>query len=249
MAETQITDRARTLAEQIKTASDLDKVAKAQGLPVQESGLFQREDPVPGLGASPQVTQAAFTLKEGEVSAPVNSARGPLFMVLAEKKDPYVPKLEEVSARVREDAIRSRAADLSRQRATEIAASLRSAKDFAAAAKAQGLEAKETDLVTRAATLPDIGISPEVDAAAFALPVNGVSEPIRLNDATVIVRVMARDEVTPEEFSREKETFRAELLNERRNRFFSSYMTKVKEKVNVELKPDVLRRVTQQGAI
>ena len=148
-------------------------------------------------------------------------------MVLSQKKDPYVPKLEEVSGKVREDAIRVRAADLSRQRATEIAASLRGAKDFAAAAKAQGLEAKDTELVARGSTLPDVGISPEVDAVAFALPVAGVSEPIRLNDATVIVRVVSRDDVTPEEFGKEKETFRAELLNERRNRFFSSSMTKV----------------------
>jgi len=247
MADAQITDRARQIGDQLKSASDLDKVAKAQGLSVEESGFFQREDPVPGLGASPQVAQAAFRLKDGEVSESVNSARGPLFMVLTQKKDPYVPKLEEVSGKVREDAIRSRAAELSRQRASEIAATLRGAKDFAGAAKAQGLEAKDTDLIARGATLPDIGISPEVDAVAFTLPVNGVSEPIRLNDATVIVRVVSRDDVTPEEFAKEKETFRAELLNERRNRFFSSYMTKVKEKIKIELKQDVLRRVTQQN--
>jgi peptidyl-prolyl cis-trans isomerase D len=249
MADTQISDRARQLADQIKSASDLDSVAKAQGLTVQESGLFQREDPVPGLGASPQVAQIAFGLKDGEVSEPVTSARGPLFMVVSEKKDPYLPKLEEVSAKVREDAIRARAAELSRQRAAEIAASLRGARDFAAAAKAHGLEAKETELVARGSTLPDVGISPEVDAVAFALPVNGVSEPIRLNDATVIVRVVSRDDVTPEELGKEKEAFRAELLNERRNRFFTSYMTKAKEKVTIELKQDVLRRITQQNAI
>jgi hypothetical protein len=49
-----------------------------------------------------------------------------------------VPKLEEVSAKVRDDVTRNRAAELSRQRASEIAAALKNAKDFAAAAKAQG---------------------------------------------------------------------------------------------------------------
>jgi len=249
MADTQITEKARQLADQVKSAADLDKVAKAQGLTVQESGFFQREDPVPGLGASPQVAQAAFRLKDGEASEPVNSARGPVFMVLSQKKDPYVPKLEEVSAKVREDVIRNRAAELSRQRATEIAATLKNAKDFAAAAKAQGLDPKETELIARGATLPDVGISPEVDAVAFGLPASAVSDPIRTNDATVIVRVEARDNVTPEEFAKEKETFRAELLNEKRNRFFTAYMTKVKEGIKIELKPDVLRRVTQQNAI
>ena len=249
MAETQLADRARQLADQIKSASDLEKVAKAQGLTVQESGFFQREDPVPGLGASPQVAQAAFRLKEGEASEPVNSPRGAVFMALSQKKDPYIPKLEEVAAKVREDVIRNRAAEMSRERAGQIAATLKNAKDFAAAAKAQGLEAKDTEVIPRGSTLPDIGVSPEVDAVAFTLPANAVSEPIRTNDATVIVKVVSRDDVKPDAFAKEKESFRAELLNERRNRFFSAYMTKVKEQMKIELKPDVVRRVTQQNAI
>jgi hypothetical protein len=55
--------------------------------------------------------------------------------------------------------------------------------------------------------------------------------------------------VTPEKLNKDKESFRAELLNEKRNRFFTAYMTKVKEQMKIQLKPDVLRRVTQQSAI
>ena len=146
-------------------------------------------------------------------------------------------------------ATQTRAAEMSRQRATEIAAALKSAKDFSAAAKAQGLEAKDTDLISRGATLPDVGVSPEIDAVAFNLAVNAVSDPIRTNDATVIVRVISRDEVTADKLSKEKEAFRAELVNERRNRFFTAFMTKAKEKMKIEVKPDVLRRVTQQNTV
>ena len=117
---------------------------------------------------------------------------------------------------------------------------------IAAAAKAQGFEAKETQLVARESALPDIGLSPEVDRAAFTLPTGGVSDPIQTTDATVIVRVMERDEVTPEEFRIAREAFRAELLNERRGRFFTAYMTKVKDRLTIEIKPDVLRRAVGQ---
>jgi peptidyl-prolyl cis-trans isomerase D len=246
-ADQQITDKARELGDKIKTASDLDRVAKEQGLTVQESGFFTREDPVPGLGAAPPVAQAAFRLKDSEASEPVNSPRGPVLITVSQKKDPYVPKLDEVKAKVREDVIRNRAAEMSRQRAVEIAAGLKNARDFAAAAKAQGLDAKDTELITRGSTLPDVGIAPEVDAVAFTLPVGGVSDPIRTNDATVIVRVASREDVTPDKLKAEKEAFRAQLLNERRNRFFTSYMTKAKEKMKIEVKQDVLRRVVAQN--
>ena len=76
-----------------------------------------------------------------------------------------------------------------------------STPDFAAAAKAQGFEAKDTELIARNSALPDnIGVSPEVDKVAFSLPVNGVSDPIKTSDGTVIVRVVEKDPVTPEEF-------------------------------------------------
>jgi len=166
-----------------------------------------------------------------------------VFLTVTERQDPYVPKLDEVKDRVREDLIRSRATELSRQRAGEIAAALKSG-NFAAAAKAQGLEAKDSELVMRGAALPDIGISPEVDKVAFTLPVGAVSDPISTSDGTVIVRVAERDDVTPEEFRQGREAFRAELLNERRGRFFTAYMGKVKERMQIDVKTDVLRRIT-----
>jgi hypothetical protein len=73
MADTQITEKARQMADQIKSAADLDKVAKAEGLTVQESGLFQREDPVPGLGASRKSRRppsASRTVKRASRSRP-----------------------------------------------------------------------------------------------------------------------------------------------------------------------------------
>ena len=243
-ADEQVADLARKLQDQIKKPADLDKVAAAQGLMVQESGFFQKTDPVPGLGAAPAVADSAFRLKDDEVSGALNTTRGPVFVAVSGKKDPYVPKLEEVKDRVRQDVIRTRAAEMSRQRAGEIASSLKSAKDFAAAAKAQGLEAKDTQLVTRGTALPDIGVSPDVDKVAFSLAQGAVSDPIPTADGTVIVKVVERKDVTPDEFRKAKDTFRAQLLQERRDRFFTSYMNKVKENTKIDVKTDVLRRVT-----
>ncbi|MBI4263641.1 MAG: peptidyl-prolyl cis-trans isomerase [Acidobacteria bacterium] len=240
----QIDVRAGELAGRIDEPSDLDAVARELGLTVTESGFFAREDPIPGLGVAPQAAIAAFQLADNEVSGPVTSPRGPVFVTVTETRDPYVPELAEVADRVREDAIRARAAELSRQRASQIAGALRSASNFAAAAKARGFEAKDTELVARESVLPDVGVSPEVDKVAFGLPVGGVSDPIPTADSTVIVRVVERDEVTPQEFLQGKEAFREQLLSERRGRFFTAYMTKAKSRLRIEIDDDVIRRLT-----
>jgi peptidyl-prolyl cis-trans isomerase D len=244
IADQQITDRAQQLDDRIDNAGDLDEAAGELGLMVQESGLFQRQDPVPGLGAAPQVAEAAFQLAEGEVSDALASPRGPVFITMVEKKDPYVPQLDEVKDRVREDVIRARATELSRQRAAAVTATLKGARDFAAAAKSLGVEAKETQLVGRNSALPDVGVSPEVDKVAFTLPAGGVSDPIQTADGTVMVRVVERDDVTPDEFRIARERFRAELLSERRGQFFTAYMSKVKDRLSIEVRNDVLRKLT-----
>jgi parvulin-like peptidyl-prolyl isomerase len=172
-----------------------------------------------------------------------------VFVTVTAKREPRVPPLEEVKDRVREDAIRERATEIGRQRAAAIAASLRSAGNFAAAAKAQGFEAKDTDLIARGMPLPDVGVSPEVEKAVFGLPAGSVSEPITTRDATVIVRVTDRDDVTPEELRLGKEAFREQLLNERRARFFAAYMAKAKERMDIEVKQDVVTRMLAATAI
>jgi peptidyl-prolyl cis-trans isomerase D len=242
-ADEQLAARAAELAGRIDEAADLDTVARDSGLTVSESEFFGREDPVPGLGVAPQVAAAAFDLEEGQASGAIPSPRGPVFIALAGRRDPYVPTLDQVRDRVREDLVRSRATDLSRRRATQIGAALRSAADFAAAAKAQGVEAKETQLVPRGSPLPDVGVNADVDKVAFSLPAGGVSEPVTTSDATVIVRVAERDEVTPDEVAQNKEAFREQVLGDRRGRFFTAYMARAKERMEIDIRQDVVQRM------
>ena len=242
-AQQAVQAQARAADEQIDDPSDLDRVAKANGYTIQESDFFAREDPISGLGVAPSVAQEAFQLKDGDVSGAITSPRGAVFITVTGKSDPYVPKLDEVKAKVREDAVRARATELSRQRAAEIAAALRTAKNFAAAAKAQGLEAKDTELIARGAALPDIGTSPEIDKVVFTLPVGAVSDPIVTGNGTVIARVAERDEVTDEEYNQARDAFRAQLLSERQGRFFSAWMTKAKQRMNIEIDENVLKRI------
>ena len=241
--EQQITDRTRDLDARVTKPADLDTVGKEQGATVAESAFFAREDPIPGLGPAPEVAAQAFQQKDGQVSKALQTPRGPIYFTVTGKKDPYVPKLEEVKDKVRDDVVKMKAAELSKQKAAEIASTLRSAKDFAAAAKAQGLEAKDSQLIARGSPLPDIGVSPEVDKVAFSLPANGVSDPIPTSNGTVIVRVAERQDVTPDALRQAKESFRTQLLSERREAFFASYMAKAKQGMKIQVNTDVAKRI------
>jgi peptidyl-prolyl cis-trans isomerase D len=241
-AQAQAADLAESLSKQISKPADLDKVAKAQGLAVQESGFFARDEPILGLGPSPEAASRAFEIKEGEVAGPLRASRGFVFETLIAKQDSYVPKVEEVKDRVRDEVLKQKARELSRQKAAEIAAKLKSAPDFEKAAKAAGLEPKTTELIARDSPIPDLGNAPAVEDAAFKLPQGAVSDPITTDNGTAVIKVIEKKEVTPDEWKSNKDHFREELLGERRNRFFSAYMSKAKQKMKIEVNREALQR-------
>ncbi|HEY7499623.1 MAG TPA: peptidyl-prolyl cis-trans isomerase [Vicinamibacterales bacterium] len=230
------------LAGKLPKPSDLDTVAKPRGLIVAESGFFGRGEPIAGLGDAREAVDRAFELKDGEVSEALRTPSGLAFITVTAKQDSRVPALDEVKARVRDDLQKKKAMDLARQKASGVVAQLK-AGDFAAAAKAAGLEAKPTDFVARNSTIPDIGMSPAVDAAAFSLPQGGVSDPITTDNGAVIVKVLEKKGPTPDEVKNGRETVKNELLNQQRQRFFTSYMTKARERMTIRSNPQVLAQV------
>jgi len=239
----QVAAQQRQLEQMIVEPDDLEAAAAQFGLTVQSAGFFARDEPIPGLGSAPTVAFNVFEMGDDEVSTALTSPRGPVFARVTGREDPRVPALDEIRDRVREDAIRARALELSRERAAGIADTLAGAGDFMAAAEAAGFMPVETDLLTREAALPDIGPSPEVDRVAFEMQPGQVSGPITTTEGTVIVKVTERDDVTPEEFQMARDAFRDQLLNERRDMFFTAYMAKAKEAMQVTINDDVIQRV------
>ena len=128
-------------------------------------------------------------------------------------------------------------------RSSGTTADLKKAADFAAAAKKAGFEAKPTELIARGAALPDIGVNADVEKAVFALPQGGVSDAIPTPTGAVIARVVERADVTDEQIADGRDQLRDELVNQRRDRFFSAYMAKAKTSLAIAVKQDVLAQL------
>ena len=242
-AQAQAATMAQALEKEIAKPADLDRVSKAQGMPVLESGFFARDEPVMSLGSSLEVATRAFELKPGEITGPIRTSSGFAFLTFVDQHASYVPQLDEVKDKVREEATKQKAKELSRQKAAEIAAKLKGGNDFEKAAKAAGVEAKTTELVAHEAALPDIGAAPAVMDTAFKLPLGGVSDPVPTDNGTAVVKVVEKKDVTTEEWTAAKDRFREQLQSERRNRFFSAYMLKAKQRMKIEVNRETLQRV------
>jgi peptidyl-prolyl cis-trans isomerase D len=241
-AQTEAQRIADDVAKSLKQPADIDTFAKGRGLTVGESALFTKDEPIAGLGMAPAISQRAFELKDGEVSEAIRTPQGFAFITVTGRQDAYVPKLDEVKAKVRDEVIKKKATDVARQKAATIGAQMKSG-DFNAAAKAAGLEVKTTDFILRGAPIGDVGVSPAVDSVAFAMQPNAVSDPIVTDNGTVIVKVLERQDPPATDVATGKTTLKTELVNERRNRFYASYMTKARERMKVNINRELIAQL------
>ena len=244
-AQAEASTLAASLDPEIDRPQDLDEVAKARGLTVEESDFFGRDDPIKGLGPAPAVTEQAFDLEEDEVAGPIRVARGHVFFTTTGKQESRLPELDEVKDRVRDDAAADRAAELALKRAKELVEPLR--KDFARAAKSADLEVRTTELLPRGSTWPDIGMSPALDAAVFDLPAGSVTDPVTTPTGVVIARVVDRQDVVKAAMDAGRDALRDELVQAKRGRFFAAYMQKAKERIGPAVDQEMLRRATVVG--
>ena len=227
---------ARAIAAEVETPEDLEQAAASRGFELQESGFVGRGEPILGLGFAPQVSAEAFQMEQGEVAGPIQTPTGPAFVTVAEFQEPAIPPLDEVREDVARDVRRRKALERAREAADGAAGSLQGAEDFEAAAEAAGLTVGTSELVARGAAFPEVGASAAVERAAFELPVGGVSGLLEAGgDTLAVVRLVEREDVTPEQLAEGGDAIRGELLQNRRNEFYSAYMGRVQEQLGVDI--------------
>ena len=239
-AQAEASKLASELEGEIDDPTDLDRVAVSRGLRVADSGLFSREEPLAGLGFAPAVAAEAFNLEPGKVSGLLRTSQGFAFITVEEIKPSYLPELVDVSETVRQDVIRVQAVALARARAEALA---RAGGAFASAARAQGVTVKTTELVTRETPLPDVGVSKAVDDAVFALKAGEKSGAIVTPNAVVVARVVEREDVTPDAIATGRTALKAEMRQQQRGAFFSAYMNKAKQNMEIGFNENALNVV------
>ena len=239
-AEMQAESLAGVLSVEIEAPEDLDRVAASRGWAVQESNFFARDEPIEGLGLAFGVSSAAFDFAVGEVGGPLRTATGHVFLTVVDTQDAYAPELEEVREDVEGDLIALRAVEAARDAAAELLPRLQDAEDFGEAAEQAGLNVTTTDLIARGTPLPGVGVSSDIEATAFGLASGETSEVLTTDNAAAIIHLAERVDVTEEGFAAAVDALRNELLLNRQSLFFSAYMDKAKERMNIDVNLETL---------
>ena len=70
-----------------------------------------------------------------------------------------------------------------------------------------------------------------------------MSDPIVTDTGALLVKMLERKDVTPAELTAGRDALRTELLNDRRNKFYSAYMTKARQRMNIRINRETIAQV------
>jgi peptidyl-prolyl cis-trans isomerase D len=170
-----------------------EKVAADLNLQLAKADNVAPGDPLPEVGVNAEFEQAAFSLKQGEVTPPVSIAGNKVAMAQATALMPaHAAKFEDVEARIRETLQMEKAIRLMQEKATELyqkAASM--GGDLTKAAQALKLEVKTSPEFDRQGAVEGLGPASMV-ADAFTKPIGTLVGPVAVADSRVIAKLVDR---------------------------------------------------------
>ena len=139
---------------------------------------------------------------------------------------------DAVKSEVRSRVAKERAIERVAPAATQLASAARAGSLEAAAAKA-GMTVTKTGMTNRAGAIKEFGSLGEAIGAAFALPVNIVSAPIRQTDGLFVIRVDARKPADRAAFEAQKTDLRARRLQALRQQRVQMFLDDLRKSAKI----------------
>ncbi len=224
---------ARNVESQAKS-NGLDKAAASNGLQVQEIGYFTRTDTLPGLGASPQFSDAVFGMKANAAPAAVPLQRGTAVVQVTDVKPPATPTFEQVKDRLAAQLKQQKAQAMLGQKAQELSDKAHASHNLREAAKAVGATVKTSDLVAPDGQVPDLGAVASSVPQVFEMKPGDISQAINLGQKGVVIAMLDKQQPSDAEFAGVKDRIKASLLERKRSEAEEVFIASLRDRLEKE---------------
>ncbi len=236
-------ERVSGLEKIARKEKSLTAAAQTSGREIINTGLLKEQEPIEDIDPSGTISRTLFQLQEKDISSPIYTYQGVGIAQLEKIEPPRQANFDEVESEVMDDLTTKRKKEEAADKMRKVKAELK-AINLEALAKKYELEYKTANEHKREQYLSIVGDNPEIDKLAFSLPLGESSDPIEFEAGYVLIKVQERKEVTQEDLEKDKETEKESLLEAKRNKFFLSYMTKLREEYGVKIDYDLFLKIS-----
>jgi len=233
---------AKIEADKITTTDGLRALAEGrEGVAFESAGPFTRDENVAGFGRGTPFTAKAFELDRGEVSEPVQVARGWIVLRVAAIEEARLPELNEVEDKVRDAVKIEKAKDAALAAMRASADKVKSgAATLEQIATELGTEVKSSGSFNRSAAIGELGREPALADAVWSLDQGGVGGPVATRAGAVIFQVDERTKGDSAELATRREELREQVMNERVDNMLLSIVEERRVRLEVHYNQELL---------
>ena len=204
------------------------------GLKKGETGFSERGRLPQTVPASGVVSALAFALSgEEKISREREGGGGVSFVRLEGKREPFVPKFEDVRKDVESSFIRLKGAEIAKRKAALWLQELKDKKrDLSSIAGELELKVLRPQAFKRADVPEELGASRELSSLAFTLQ-KGRFGMAQSGDDVILFEVLEGPRTDMKKFDSEKTDFLQTLINLKKGMVFSRYLEKLRQAANI----------------
>ena len=234
--EDKVNAEASKLSDQMASAvrqsnrQTLDALAKKFDLQVGSTPPVAATEPVGDLGSSPDLQQTLFSLRQGDISAPLRIERGTVILSLKDIQPAHAATLAEDRDTVLADYRKETSVSLAKSRAEELDKRVRAGQPFDKAAKDLGFTVSTSQSFARTGQVGDLGSASQFEAA-FTMPADQVSDAMPLGANWIVYKVVAHDQPKPEELILQRAQIQQQLLQSKQSAVFQAFQTALKDRL------------------
>ena len=234
--------KAAKLEKAANKQKDLKAAAENLGYKIESTGPLKEGEALGSIDPSGSISRALFELEADGISTSIFTYSGVGLAQLKTIDPPRPATFDEVKDAVKESYLEDQKKSQAFDTISKIKAELNSS-DLEALSEKYEMEYKTVDEHKRGMYLSTVAENQEIDDLSFSLPLNEASDPISYENGYALLRVLDRKTVTREEFEEKKKEERESTLENKRSKFFLSFMNKAREDIGVKIKYDMFLRI------
>ena len=228
--------RIRTIAKKIRkeagAGNNLTQAALKYKAETKTTEFISRKiHNVPEIGNVPEFFNAAFLLAGEQLSEPVNTPEASYLLKITARKDPYIPKLNEVLRAVTQEVVEEKTQSTTESQFKVLGERLKNTKNLEQLAKKLNMTVEETPFINQSDSIPGIGNIQSIKDAVFPLK-PGETTTGASRGVYYLIQMVEREEADQPDAEKSKKIY-TRLKNEKSRLIFQEWMENVKENADI----------------
>lgn len=237
-----LVERARDFAYNAR-ASEFAKEAQASGFEVREGTVQEKGGFIPGLGVNESITRWAFKSGVGDVSEPFSVDAGWAVFVVTGAREKGVRPFDDVRELLRPEAVRRKRIEAAKAAAAEAKSKMGEGRDLMQITQVDPtLVPTRVGPFTMAGTAGALGRDLKFMGAVAAAEPGKVVGPVEAYQGAYLIEVVSRTPVDSSAFAAARPVMEQQLLQEKRSRLLSDWITRLNESADIEDNRDLWYR-------